>query len=279
MSEIRWIKISTDVFDNRKIRLIENMPEGDALVVIWFKILVLAGNVNDNGYIYITDEIPYTEQLLATQFNKPLPVIRLALETFKKFGMIEIVDDVIMVSNWNRYQNIEGMEKIREQNRIRKRNQRERERLMIEQNDEKCHVMSRDSHATEKNRKEKDIDKENKYTCAFSEFWKNYPRKKEKNKAYKCYLARLNDGYSEDELLAACINYATECEHNKTDERYIKLGATFLSINEPFRDYLKGENFGQRNDGDSSESEEQRQRELDEVIKRLESGEDDGLWD
>ena len=123
------------------------------------------------------------------------------------------------------------------------------------------------------------IDKYSKYSCAFSEFWKNYPRKKEKSKAYKCYLARLNDGYSEDELLAACINYAAECEHNKTDERYIKLGATFLSINEPFRDYLKGEDIGQRVESDPRESEEQRKRELDEIRRRIESGEDDGLWD
>ena len=126
------------------------------------------------------------------------------------------------------------------------------------------------------------IDKNNKYTCAFSEFWENYPRKKEKSKAYKCYKARLNDGYSEDELLAACINYAAECEKNKTEERYIKLGATFLGINEPFADYLKGENCGQGNTSNTREREE-RERGIDEVIRRIESGEadhdDDGLWD
>lgn len=125
-------------------------------------------------------------------------------------------------------------------------------------------------------------DKDNKYTCAFSEFWKNYPRKKEKSKAYKCYKARLNDGYSEDELLTACINYAAECEHEKREERYIKLGATFLGVNEPFADYLKGENFGRGNQGDTR-SDEERNREIDEVIRRIESGEadhdDDGLWD
>lgn len=124
------------------------------------------------------------------------------------------------------------------------------------------------------------IDK--KYMCAFDEFWKNYPRKKEKQKAYKAYLARLNDGYTEDQLFTACINYAAECDHNKTEQRYIKLGATFLSINEPFLDYLKGESNDPAR-GVSDRNEEQRNADIDETIRRIESGEadhdDDGLWD
>lgn len=130
MSEVKWIKLSTGLFDNRKIKQIERMPEGDALVVVWLKLLVLAGNVNDGGYVYFTNEIPYTEQLLATEFNRPLNIIQLALATFQKFGMIEIVEDIIHISNWEKYQNIEGMDKIREQTRERVANFRERQRLL-----------------------------------------------------------------------------------------------------------------------------------------------------
>ena len=103
----------------------------------------------------------------------------------------------------------------------------------------------------------------NNYSVHFEEFWKNYPRKKEKQKAYKAYLARLNDGYSEDQLLTACINYCAECEHTKREERYIKLGATFLSVNEPFVDYLKGET--ETNDtrvGRTTQSDEEREAEI-----------------
>lgn len=121
------------------------------------------------------------------------------------------------------------------------------------------------------------------YNPSFAEFWKIYPRKNDKGSAYKCYLARLNDGYSEEELLTACKNYAAECEREKKDKKYIKHGATFLSVNEPFVYYLKGENFGRGNQGDTRSDEEERNREIDEVIRRIESGEadhdDDGLWD
>ena len=85
------------------------------------------------------------------------------------------------------------------------------------------------------------VNVKNKYTCAFEQFWDAYPRKKEKARAYKCYLARLKDGFSEDELLLAVKRYADECKNNKTEERYIKLGSTFLSANTPFSDYIKSD--------------------------------------
>lgn len=123
------------------------------------------------------------------------------------------------------------------------------------------------------NKKDKKDKKDKEYICAFDEFWKIYPRKVDKTRAYKQYQARLKDGYTEDQLLTACKNYAAECEKNRTEQRYIKHGATFLSVNEPFLDYLKGEDdgLGERIRAD----EEQRLAELDEHIRREEAGEFD----
>lgn len=78
------------------------------------------------------------------------------------------------------------------------------------------------------------------YSVHFEAFWKAYPRKKEKAKAYKCYLSRLNEGFSEDELMKAAQAYSAECQSNRREERYIKLGSTFLGPDKPFVDYLKG---------------------------------------
>lgn len=132
MAEIKWIKIATNIFDNRKIRQIETMPEGDAIIVIWFKLLAIAGTVNDNGRIYLTETIPYTDDMLAAQFNRPLQVIRLALRTFETFGMIERDEHKILISSWAKYQNVDGMERIREQNRQRVAAHRERQRLLMD---------------------------------------------------------------------------------------------------------------------------------------------------
>lgn len=127
MADVKWIKVSTDMFDSsRKIKQIEMMPEGDTILVIWLKLLLLAGNVNDGGAIYLTPEIPYTEEMLATELRRPLNTVKMALTIFEKFGMIEIVDDILRLSAWEKYQNVEGMERIREQNRLRQQRKREK---------------------------------------------------------------------------------------------------------------------------------------------------------
>ena len=121
MAEIKWIKLFTNVFDNRKIKMILSLPDGDSIVVIWFQLLCLAGNINDDGNIYFTEEVPYTEQMLATQFNKPLALIQFAIKTFLQFNMMDVVDDIYHISNWQKYQNVDGMDKVKEQNRIRQK--------------------------------------------------------------------------------------------------------------------------------------------------------------
>lgn len=119
MKDVQWIKIVTNVFDNRKIKQIEHMPEADAILVIWFKILCLAGTINESGLLIITKDIPYTDEMLANEFKRPVNTIRLALSVFEKFGMIEIVNNVMSVSNWEKYQSEDKLEEIREKNRQR----------------------------------------------------------------------------------------------------------------------------------------------------------------
>jgi len=84
------------------------------------------------------------------------------------------------------------------------------------------------------------IGKDSINSCSsFEHVWKLYPRHDEKKRAFECYTARLNSGYSEEELLQATEAYAKECEERKTEKRYIKQAKTFFGINEPFVDYLK----------------------------------------
>ena len=142
--EVKWIKISTDIFDNRKIRQIEKLPNGvgDSLIVIWFKLIVLAGRVNDAGCIYLTPDIPYTEEMLAIEFGKDIELIKLALNTFVKFGMISIENDILMLSGWEKYQNVDGLEKIRKQTRARVSRYRESQKLPNRVKMQKCNVTS-----------------------------------------------------------------------------------------------------------------------------------------
>lgn len=164
MADVKWIKITTDIFNDEKVLLIEQMPDADTLLVIWFKLLCMAGKENNYGVFLMRNRMPYTEEMLATIFRRPLQTVRLALSTFEAFGMIEIEDDIICIPNWEKHQNIEGLEKVREQNRLRKQRQRERQKQLLLTENSSSHVTERDSHAIDKNRKEEDkkrIEKDN----------------------------------------------------------------------------------------------------------------------
>ncbi len=125
-----------DMFDHRKIKQIRKMPDGDGMIVIWLQILCLAGNINRDGAVYFTEQIPYTDAMMATAFDSPLALVQMALTIFSRFGMIEIVDDIIYVKNWEKYQNLEGLQRVREQTRERVSAYRERQKLTAVQADE-----------------------------------------------------------------------------------------------------------------------------------------------
>jgi predicted phage replisome organizer/uncharacterized phage protein (TIGR02220 family) len=199
MASVKWIKITTDIFSDEKILLIEQMPDADSLLVIWFKLLCMAGKENNYGVFLMRNRMPYTEEMLATIFRRPLNTVRLALSTFEAFGMIEIDEDIISIPNWEKHQNIEGMEKIREQNRIRKQRQRERQKQALLENNN--HATERDSHATDKNRIEEDKEK-NIYISVIDYLNEKAGTKYKAStkKTQSCIHARIAEGFTIDDF-------------------------------------------------------------------------------
>ena len=137
MAAISWIKITTNIFDDEKILLIESLPDADAIIVIWFKLLTLAGKCNNDGVLMLNDKIPYTDEMLATIFRRPVNTVRLALSTFEQYGMIVTLHNAITIPNWEKHQQIETFDKIKEQNRARQKAYRERQKMLLEDNSSK----------------------------------------------------------------------------------------------------------------------------------------------
>jgi len=223
MSDVQWIKITTNIFDDEKIKLIESMPEKDTIFVIWIKLLILAGKINNGGVIYLSASVPYTEEMLSTIFGRPLNTIRLALATFKKFGMIEIKkNDFIFVNNWDKHQNIEGLEKIKEQNRIRQQKHREKQKEIEGQ---VSNVKSRDGNAVEENRIDKNrID--NIYIVQFEELWKQYPKAIGKKEALKHFTASVKTPEDLDNIKKALTNYS---QSKRVKDGYVQNGSTWFN--------------------------------------------------
>jgi predicted phage replisome organizer len=114
MAEIKWIKIVTDMFDDEKILLIETLPEGDSILVIWLKLLCLAGKQNNSGVFAMQNGLPYTDKMLSIIFRRKETTVQLALQTFQSFGMIEIIENTITIPNWGKHQNFDTIERKNE---------------------------------------------------------------------------------------------------------------------------------------------------------------------
>lgn len=196
MAEVKWIKITTDIFDDEKILLIESLPERDSLLVIWFKLLCMAGRQNNSGVFMLNDRIAYTDEMLATIFRRPLNTVRLALTTFESYGMIEIIDNVITIPKWEKHQNIDGMEKIKEQNRARVAKHREKQKQLAGGNvtsNVTGNVTVTQCNATDKDKeedKDKEKDKDNNILPASSS---SKPKKPVKHKHGEFQKVRLTD--------------------------------------------------------------------------------------
>lgn len=199
MSEIGWIKIRTDMFDHRKIKQIETLPDGDSIIVIWVKLLCLAGATNNGGLIYLTRDIPYTEEMLANEFRRPLNTVRLALQTFEQLGMIEKYESIYAIANWEKYQSIEGMDKVREQTRERVRNYRERQKALSNVTVTQGNAIDKDTE-TEKEKENKLYSAE---ICEIINYFNQVTHQKRtvKNKqTNERITARLKDGFSVDDF-------------------------------------------------------------------------------
>lgn len=157
-SNIKWIKITTDIFDDEKILLIESLPDSYAIITVWFKLLCLAGKQN-NGGVFMLGQIAYTDKMLATIFRMKETTVAMALKTFEQFGMVEIIDGVITISNWSKHQTLDAYEKRKERDRLYQQERRVNRKALISQTSKK----SSDEKAIESSdvvALDKDIDKD-----------------------------------------------------------------------------------------------------------------------
>lgn len=218
MSEITWIKLKTEMFADDKIRLIESMPESDAIIIIWIKLLTQAGKTNANGYIFLNENVPFTEEMLSTLFNRPLSTVRLALRTLEQFEMISIDEKgYILIENWEKHQNVEGMERVRELTRVRVQRYRERQKQLPE------NVTLPNVTVTKQN---KNKSKNNIYTqnCVneFNKFWDLYDKKVGKKDCLKKWN-KLNDTDKEKifETLPEYIKATPDKKYRKNPLTYL----------------------------------------------------------
>jgi predicted phage replisome organizer len=158
MADVKWIKITTDIFDDEKILLIESLPDSYAIITVWFKLLCLAGKQNNSG-VFMMGRVAYTDKMLATIFRMKESTVTMALQTFEQFGMVEIIDGVITIPNWEKHQSLDKFELAREKTRQRVAKHREKQKSLAEGN-ATCNVTVTECNA-DRIEEDKEIEKDN----------------------------------------------------------------------------------------------------------------------
>lgn len=154
MSDVKWIKLTTDMFDNRKIKHLRKLPAGNDIVMIWVMLLTMAGRCNSNGMIFLTENIPYTTKMLADELGFEENVVVMALKALEELDMVTSDSNYLVIPGWEEYQSIDGLDRIREQTRKRVQKHRENQKKLA------CNVTVTDGNAIEEEiEKEEDKDK------------------------------------------------------------------------------------------------------------------------
>ena len=162
MADVKWIKITTDMFDNRKIRHLRKLPDGNSIVLIWVMLLTMAGRCNAGGMIFLTENIPYTTKMLADELDFEENTVSLALKSLEQLGMV--TSEPLQITNWEEYQSADRLQELREYNRLAQQKSRERKRLAAssgntENNDSKqCQTNVNDKSMTSQRCQDIDID-------------------------------------------------------------------------------------------------------------------------
>ena len=130
MAEITWVKLSTELFDNSKINYIRTMPEGNNILLIWIFLLTMAGKCNSDGLIFLTEDIPMSDEILSDLSGFEVNVVRMALSVFDRLGMIQwsgANNEYIGISGWEKYQSVDKLQDIRKKNAKRQKEYRMRQ--------------------------------------------------------------------------------------------------------------------------------------------------------
>ena len=230
MSDVKWIKISTNIFDDEKILLIEGMPEKYTIITCWFKLLCLAGKSNNSGVFVLNDKIAYNDEMLASIFRMPVSSVRLSLNTFQNFGMIELIDGVITIPNWDKHQSLESYEKKKEYDRQYQAQKRlEKQKIVENRTTNRTSIVLLDKDIDIEEDKDielkKEISKEKSDT--FETFWKAYPKKVGKEKCFNWFKSHKVDS----DLLKKMLNKIEEYKNTKqwSNPQYIPHPYTWLN--------------------------------------------------
>ena len=124
---MEWVKITCNILDHRKIKLIRKVSRGDTLVLLWLLLIAEAGKCGRGGALLVSENTPCTAETLSLLLAMPKAIVEQGLALFTQLQMIEWQEDVPCIRNWRKYQSEDKLELRREKERLRQQRHRQKE--------------------------------------------------------------------------------------------------------------------------------------------------------
>ena len=96
------IRLPVGFFDCDKIRILSGQKNGPAVVNLYLNLLDIAAKSNRSGALFVADGIPYDAEMIANLTRCDATMVKSALETLERYGMICQKDDVYSIVGYSR---------------------------------------------------------------------------------------------------------------------------------------------------------------------------------
>lgn len=190
-----YLKLKEDFFDTDEMKILESMKDGYLYSNILLKLYLKS--LSNSGRLMYRNVIPYTPEILATLTGHQVGTVEKALDVFKKLDLIEMLDNgaiyMMDIQNFIGQSSSEADRQREYYNRMKA----EKEALAGESTETPELPEPKEPVLPAEQKSNKAIGN---YTTDFEELWEVYPRKVDKGQAYKKYKARLEDGFSHEQL-------------------------------------------------------------------------------
>lgn len=137
MEDVKWIKLKVGMFDGESFKKIKRAKIGgesfrDKLTAVWFELMDFAGKCNHGGAFVNSREIPYSDlEDIATMIDREKQELELCMTFYIREGMVEIVNDIYLLSNWTAYQNEAKLQEIREKRNSKQAKWRAKQKALL----------------------------------------------------------------------------------------------------------------------------------------------------
>ena len=129
MKALRWFQTKVGLFQDPRMMYLLSQPHGDSYFVIWFYLKDLAGMINDDGYIYVSEGQAMPMELLARHLRRRKAFVERVLDVFEQIDLISRDETGLMrIVPWDEIQSFSRDEKKRCDARDRMRRYRQRQR-------------------------------------------------------------------------------------------------------------------------------------------------------